>query len=1789
MPLFIPINPPPAADPESLEATAKDSAQAGEQRIEEHVCRLIQEYKQAMLLWSKGQIAEVQAQLDKLLEDPLIAETQELHVESECTAYCREHGGVSMGRLRSLVHTNAGMAKIAGDTSLSKHIGSPNIDFAQLASVSGKVLCEALEHLTEAVRLGKGNASHYLVIGQCAMLLGQLDVAVDAFRRGFEGPRISGRLGPGQWWCVQEMVRAALLRGDPDLACDIVDRVATEWPDMAKLLNKSIGRPEADGRVPTAPVLRVGVAALPTVEFGEQHAAETSRDLRVISRDGRVYLAQLGEAIVGAFEHAMEVGDGLHGAVKYVIEEINAPKSVQIVPEMASAPEEPVESANDSAECEENETGDQEDGAHKVSSKRSAMDIDSGDEVPIKRRSNRFIERATHSVAAGPSLVSTKSVSSSCQQSRTLTMCIEPVVTELSTQARGAAFAWLDGDFGNDEARFTELMFAAKTKAAEAATKTGRIKSKASLEAWGLGEASKGRPYIEELKSTLVPLAASDDISYTVDLEACVEALDSNTGILDLLQRLYSLAVKEFAKAPQELLATTRMRNVLVRTLSAIHELLIDEATCENDGAAATLALILLADARASGRCDEYIYWEWQAVASRINNSQLEFIELWARYEAAVFSGNVSLAVELLAECKEIGGPHLDFYARCSLTGARVTIELVSERCSHALTFDTLARAEALAAKKSNEERSASSVLLRELLYPTDGSDCALAFTQHVQAARLLAKLEKQLGNPAGEASALVLELRLVTSRLLFKSNTCDANGTSRAVIVYCAGLLRSIHGLVVTDDPRKPSVKLVVDGSWGFSAVLITLALAMTDHFAPEPAAADANTPDASFVALSLWMATSIHPQAPETLKFLEPLHSLLGERGLCTAANGALLKYMLSLSISAIDAAVLAEPESSEEHFDCASACMRCLFDLRIQGRDTDTHACLAVEMDASSANAACRLVAPELRAAAQLRRGSGLRGDLKAIVDKTAAALGELDVDRYPRLSCNVDIIDDYLDGLAMPSFAQARRILLGEAVCHLPLRSTAHESVPAAFVLLPFVRAAAQHDTMRSRMRLGTSRALEDYDAIIDDYKLNLALDPHSADAWFHLAQAYADLADELLLGTASEIRDCRFDIGSLQRLALSCIVQARQLLPPLSESKNDLGLHARVFAFAGNLLYTITARPFSGMALQVLPSNVVVEEDEEGEESTEDPPVWNMGHWKGTTKGRPSSKLSQSLAKRYTVLPGPSSVYSLARRLFARAVHLDGSDWKYVYMLGKATAKIGNSVGACALYLKSFFLALGSNVSESGGGVLIPVANIPEVSLNPLYKLIATLVKKLHSKEMTVDMARRFLDALPFSNPVSMSSVDASEAASAGPRDADDGVMVGIRDLLSQMWSADRRRWNHRPVYLLAWINHHLLNDSEGAKQSLLGLLQLRAANKQLASFYKSEYEAPGKHYLYLEKYLLLYIDTLVATLDYESAQALARKLKRTSDSFFDAPKVADCVTNAEISIMGGMVRKLNCPKLVVDNSGSHHIILQEKLDPLSNIQVFSITRQCKLNRMHFNAARDTARSNIVFFTALQEHLGMQVAQTAKDAKNTRVQEALEAVTRYSEPLTRTMAIYGMISEYRKRGGEMPDVLSDYSADLFLMLLALYGQFKHPVLRHFTLYKHSLDLDSLCDAVLEGLQMSAVPQMPDGAFWQGIVFEEGRNDASLQYKLLDPLLEFQVSKLVDAVRDAKVLHPNPFTEGNSALGPRDQPPMHGHSQAQMQMQMQGPSQIQGSSEMHAVNQPYSMGHGYPPQQ
>ncbi|KAJ1800782.1 Histone transcription regulator 3 [Coemansia sp. RSA 2399] len=1241
---------------------------------------------------------------------------------------------------------------------------------------------------------------------------------------------------------------------------------------------------------------------------------------------------------------------------------------------------------------------------------------------------------------------------------------------------------------------------------------------------------------------------------------------------------------------------------------------------------------------------------------------QYQFVESWTSYETGIVSNNTDSAQSSIVMCQKLMEEALRknvdiSVARCSFSGVPVTSSLILQRRQHICIFFDLHRAETMAS--SGDGRAAA--LLKSAIKPFSGvANGVLAFPQTISAIRLLASLHRQAAEADEEALLIMYELFIYTSQML--DHSADALPIPlKLIISHCVDCLQRIRQLF--DDNSSVYHRLAAlcsnNSLQQLAAQAVALPLGFISYFRVDPPVdSPPSLIEARYIGLSLWLAavlTSVHnsvcesstpsglsvgetvefggisdddakvpsdealtgsPSDNETLdsrvQLMGSLHSLLGERGLCTSADGALLLQLLSTCRER-----LRFDQGNDVYWDMAAACLRCLFDIKLHGSNIEAHHCAHIEMDKEAANLVFALVESELLATLRSRKGAGLRSDLKAIVDKTSSVLGDIDTTKYPRLSMNIDAIDDYLDGPSMPLFAQVEQALCADngitvATACLPITKGISNVLPAHRTL-PFVRAVTQHDLLLSRMRSGLSRAVEEYDNIIEDYKLNVALNPDSAEAWYQLGQAHSDLADELLLGTASEILSSRYDIAILQRSAISCVVQAKQLILPslhavgsssvradssISDSsvadsdesvcEDVQKLRVRIYLFTACLLYRIASKPLPLLAFQILPSNILVSDDNVGDERQE----WDVGVWKPTAKalykpcsaGDAVASITQSLTRRFTRAPPSQKVYSLACRLLAVASRSDTDSWKSVYMLGKAMAKLSDPLSACACYLKAVYLAIASDGKLSGSATAslscpaytsapasagepgsaapaetsshpIPMSSVPESAISAIYKLLSTLAKLLHSSSLDVETVTRFIGNLPFA---AANVPDRDELKVRSGSDSTDSgrveVFKTIYRLASQVCATDRRRWHHRLVFMLAWIEHNVLKNPDQAKQTLQTVLQTRSSNRLLSSFYKPDFEAPGKHYLYLEKYICLYVETLVATSDIEGVQILLRKLKRCSGMFFDISAMQLRVKAAEISTLNKMVHRLNCPKFVVDNLGKEHIVLQNALDEDSVAKEYSVTRHCRLNRTQFNCARDFARDNISFYVSFSEHISNVISKrgTAEDAAvsgtsdnpNTSlavVKSAQQMVDRYLDTATKAMTLFDILLEKKKKHFDDAETLSklnDNLADLYILILSTYGQERLNVFIHPLQDDDLGELANMCSRIISLISSSQDPKTTGGVFWQRVLFDEANNESSQQYKLLDPLLEFNVNKLLDSVRDARSLQPNPFVRNIS---------------------------------------------------
>ncbi|KAJ1824127.1 Histone transcription regulator 3 [Coemansia sp. RSA 2675] len=1949
MPAFLPINPPPRLQAQFAEASADTEGLttklASRARVEERVRDLVLGYQAALKAWAAGLLRDARESLERMGENELVCRKQEPHVESECNAYCMEYGGVPMDRLRFLVYANIGLLHMAAVG--VEALAGLELDLAR-TSVGpdvGETLSRALTFLTAALQFDTADATHHLAIGHCALLLGQPDMALSALCSGIApkpgslGPQsgrfllertMDKRFGPHQWWCVKAIVQTLLARGDTELARCTVNRAAELNPDLSHSL---ILPPDMQPPVLQAPLDSTVLHAFYSLALPRPPEVDAIKEPFVLSlsvEGDRVSLTELGSRVLDLLEAASS-SSALHTRVEFAMRQeptVCTDDAIQADPAQhancyAEANTDTVNNNVDLAgmcvdsgtaaveqrpDCEtdvdRDHTSADEANNGSLSRSNKRRESLSGDEMPAKRRSTRFIERAASGVtgnvpnaglsAAASGLGTARASVARNSQRRPLSLSRDAVESPAYFRARGLASAWIEAAGVATQSEFLDALRAGAHVASAAAAQQAHVDRRASTKSsvprstpsdgndenkaeWGLADVSSKDKAASSSSSLLADrsssILGSGDDQYMDSLAVLIKsrstseaegqpalcnreahsefitlsefqaAVEGNCGIVDLLLRFIEAASMRFYSAPTGFLTSKGLKRLCLCAVQHTFDVLLDlvgnRISCSDSIDAlqcalrpATFVLLLLADAIASQ--PHYrstwisLHGAWthsirssiasvSAAASEKCAKHYFLSEAWTCYEIDVLANDVSSAAGHIGEClllleqlDKCGGANL--VVSCAFSGELLSANLVGERQKHLALTERLSEAYRLAL---TDEQCAVDMLGGVLKPFSTRPSSSLPFRQRVSAVRMLASLYRKRGAMADESRVILYELSLYTSRLL--SYRADASIPAHAVLVRGVECLRRLYEMAEADLEARQYLEQAASDDEPKQLVmqLVALSLAIACHYPPDPVLECSSAAmEADFVGLALWLAAKLGSSldvscldeaamGPPALlddsdeaaslgsyaEFLGATHELLGERGACTLASGALLKHYLVVCRLILD-----KDRDNLPCWDAVGSCLRCLFDIRLHSSDIQVHLCEHLEMDAECANLVYLLVEPEIVEAIRNRKGTGLRSDFKTILEKTSGALGDFDIDKHPRVSMNMDVVDDYLEGTSMPSFALIERALRAGGLelpdTRLPLRRPVYSSsFFAAYLTQLFVRGAVQHESLISRMRSGIPRVVQDYDNIIDDYRLNIALGAESSEAWYHLGRVFSDLADEMLLGTVSEIADRRYDIALLQRRSLSCAIQASQQLPPsqvpdsadqdspeqtctagdcrdsnagLDEGSDfALRLHVRVTSSTGHLLYRIAARPHSLLALRVLPSNLIVSDD--GSESGQQ---LDIGEWNGSCDRNVVRNLSVSLTKRYVVAPQSQRVYALSRLMFARASKLDPSNWEWAYMLGKIASKLGDSLTACALYLKASHQAFaagskcnattgaGAHLGQPPGPTVSSTtasASVPEVAMDALCKLLTSLSKLMLSAQIDAATARRFVDALPVScapnadsasigstlpiRPLEGSPHRSSEAPVRPANDPEAlSVFCAIRSVVSQMCASDKRRRHHRSLFLLSWLDHHVLGESERAKQTLSSsLLNVRNSAKQLASFYKTDFEAPGKHYLYLEKYLALYVETLVATLDIAGVQIVLRKLGRSSDYIYDPSALQRQAAAAELEILQRMARNLNCPKLVVDSFGKERIYLYDDLGSASSAQIHSITRHCRLNRVYFNHARDIARDSISSCMAQRELLVRTIDAVSSTADGAACAKELGQIRlsldEYLAVADKAVLLFKHLLEQKKRqadGTEEMDKLHDYLADVYMLILSVYGQCLRTAEPPPTL-EHGIDkVISYFRSTTQ--QLPAAPphvRRSEDHFWEDVLFDEARHEPSQQYRLLDPLLEFQVSRLLDAVRDA----------------------------------------------------------------
>ncbi|PVV03833.1 hypothetical protein BB560_001674, partial [Smittium megazygosporum] len=244
-------------------------------------------------------------------------------------------------------------------------------------------------------------------------------------------------------------------------------------------------------------------------------------------------------------------------------------------------------------------------------------------------------------------------------------------------------------------------------------------------------------------------------------------------------------------------------------------------------------------------------------------------------------------------------------------------------------------------------------------------------------------------------------------------------------------------------------------------------------------------------------------------------------------------------------------------------------------------------------------------------------------------------------------------------------------------------------------------------------------------------------------------------------------------------------------------------------------------------------------------------------------------------------------------------------WKIEFMIGKALSKLNKRKEGCVMYIKSLYTANSisnkkrvNNSSLSNGiqDIDISTGNIHIVLANPAIdqcvKLLSSITKMLFYDKICVCEAYRYLNFLPSSKSIErmlnrgtdqfrelsvyIQSSNLKDAHNSGfPNDCDnvrdlsicpkcgsfitnltkEKIFFVIIECLKSVIRTDKKRWHHKPRYVVSWIFCFVFKDYEKAFRNISKIINLRSS-RGLINFFKPKFEEPGKYYVYAEKYIL---------------------------------------------------------------------------------------------------------------------------------------------------------------------------------------------------------------------------------------------------------------------------------------------------------------------------------------------
>ncbi|KAI8055981.1 hypothetical protein BDF22DRAFT_741279 [Syncephalis plumigaleata] len=235
-----------------------------------------------------------------------------------------------------------------------------------------------------------------------------------------------------------------------------------------------------------------------------------------------------------------------------------------------------------------------------------------------------------------------------------------------------------------------------------------------------------------------------------------------------------------------------------------------------------------------------------------------------------------------------------------------------------------------------------------------------------------------------------------------------------------------------------------------------------------------------------------------------------------------------------------------------------------------------------------------------------------------------------------------------------------------------------------------------------------------------------------------------------------------------------------------------------------------------------------------------------------------------------------TAYQIIIYCLNNALSIDKKNWKLHYLLGKCLEKLRYSPSEI------------------------------ERSLDAQAKLLSYIAKQYLRDTISTSVVERAITTI-FTSDVQTELEEHETQLMSQVSNSDNPqkltVIARITAALMLLKSKDRRRWHHKPIYHLSWLLYTVFNNTEAAITELQSLFYLKSTSKSLSNIWRTEYERPGSHFVYLQKYALFLIDLFNHGNHVSQLISLGRRLRKSTGVFLEPQVIFNSTIQACIEVI----------------------------------------------------------------------------------------------------------------------------------------------------------------------------------------------------------------------------------------------------------------------------------------------